>query len=215
MVEPGSVPLLVVSAHPFSGGFSRAVAQALGEAPGNEVVELYDGGFDPVLSTEELEHYLDGAAAGQTHAGGAAHAAAAPSVASLQQRVRSARTLALSFPVWWGGPPAMLKGFFDRVLLPGFAFHICPDGRVSGGLTWIQRVHIFCTLDSVDSGYAERTVAAMKQILNETTFGFCGVPENRIEWHVIPAISSTTPEDRRRWLDAARETGLNPDRTPD
>ena len=47
-------------------------------------------------------------------------------------RLLDAEALVFCFPAWSFGPPAMLKGWLDRVMLPGVSFHIQPDGRVRG-----------------------------------------------------------------------------------
>ena len=46
----------------------------------------------------------------------------------------------LCFPAWSFGPPAILKGWIDRVMLPGVSLHIQPDGRVRGGLTHLHKL---------------------------------------------------------------------------
>jgi putative NADPH-quinone reductase len=51
----------------------------------------------------------------------------------------------LSFPVWNFGYPAILKGFFDRVFVPGVSFELTPDGRVKPKLTNIKKIAAVCT----------------------------------------------------------------------
>lgn len=203
--DPGGVaiPLLVVSAHPYEGSFSRAVATVLASHPGNRLLELYDVDFSPVLTREELASYLETGENGRRDG-------ITDDVREVQELLRHARSLAFVFPVWWGGPPALLKGFFDRVLLPGFAFHVQSDGSVVGGMNWIERVHVFCSMDSPDRAYANRAIAAMRRIVDEVTFGFCGIEEKKITWHVIPAISEMLDLERSRWLDEAEEVGRAP-----
>ncbi len=122
---------LVVFSHPVPESFSAAlhqrVVKTLSEG-GWEVddCDLYAEGFQPVLTTGERRGY---------------HAEPdnlAP-VASYVERLRAADALVLVFPVWNFGYPAMLKGFFDRVFLPGVSFKI-GDGKVGGALHNITKL---------------------------------------------------------------------------
>jgi len=56
------------------------------------------------------------------------------------ERLLAAEALVLCFPVWNFGPPAMLKGFFDRMFLPGVSFALSADGRVTPGLRHIRKL---------------------------------------------------------------------------
>ena len=103
--------ILVIYAHPVETSFHAAmharVVAALRSA-GHEVddCDLYAEGFNPVLSREERLHYHD-TAVNQ-----------AP-VKSYVERLQRADALVFCFPVWCFGLPAILKGWFDRVLMPG------------------------------------------------------------------------------------------------
>jgi putative NADPH-quinone reductase len=88
--------------------------------------DLYAEGFDPVLSAAERRGYHD------------APANVEP-VRPYVERLRAADALVLVFPVWNFGYPAMLKGFLDRVFLPGVSFRLV-DGRVRPNLTRIRRL---------------------------------------------------------------------------
>jgi putative NADPH-quinone reductase len=116
--------VLVLFAHPvetsFGAALHRAVVEALHRA-GHEVddCDLYAEGFDPVLSRAERLGYHDLAAN---------RAAVAPYV----ERLLAAEALVVVSPIWNFGHPAMLKGFLDRVFLPGVTF-VMRDGRVQRG----------------------------------------------------------------------------------
>ena len=104
---------LVIYAHPveesFVSALHRCVVKALREA-GHEVddCDLYAEGFQPVLTRDERRAYHDVTANRADRDG---DRAAAP-----------CEGLVLVFPTWWYGMPAMLKGYIDRVWLPGVAF---------------------------------------------------------------------------------------------
>ena len=126
---------LVLYAHPnpesYGAALHVAVLEAL-KAKGHVVddCDLHAEGFQPVLTREERVGY---------------HTVPdniAP-VADYVRRVRDAEMLVVVTPIWNFGWPAILKGFFDRVFLPGVSFDL-KDGKVSGALTNIKRV-VFVT----------------------------------------------------------------------
>ena len=123
--------VLVLYAHPnpesFAAALHATVVEAL-TAAGHEVddCDLYAEGFDPVLSRAERVGYHD-------------LATNTDPVAGYVARVQAAEALVLCFPVWNFGYPAMLKGFFDRVFLPGISFKLV-DGKVRPNLWNIRRL---------------------------------------------------------------------------
>lgn len=122
--------ILVVWAHPLADSFSAAlferVCTAL-EAGGHEVdrLDLYRAGFEPRLSRTERERYHDTCADRSAVAG---HIA----------RLQAAEGLVFVFPTWNFGVPAILKGWFERVLLPGVAFTV-EDGATRPGPHHMRR----------------------------------------------------------------------------
>lgn len=122
---------LVLFAHPCPESFSAALdahVRAALEARGWEVdaCDLNAEDFDPVLSCVERRGYHDSGA----------------NTAPVQRqvdRLRAAEALVMVFPVWNFGFPAILKGFLDRVLLPGVSFRLV-DGQVRPALTNIRRL---------------------------------------------------------------------------
>jgi NAD(P)H dehydrogenase (quinone) len=110
------VRILYVYCHPLPESFHAAIrARALEAlaATGHQVdlLDLYAEKFDPVLSEDARRHYHDPS---RNQAG----------LESYITRLTSAQTLILQFPTWCFGLPAMLKGFFDRMIVPGVAFDL-------------------------------------------------------------------------------------------
>jgi putative NADPH-quinone reductase len=121
----------VLYAHPVPDSFCAAVHKTTLEgleASGWEIdnCDLYAEDFDPRLTRAEREGYHE---VGPNLA----------PVASYVDRLRAADALVLVFPVWNFGYPAILKGFFDRVFLPGVSFDLA-DGKVRPALTNIRTV---------------------------------------------------------------------------
>lgn len=123
--------VLVLYCHPVETSFNAAVHATVVSAlkrAGHEVddCDLYAEGFSPVLTREERIGYHD------------VPENRAP-VAAYVERVLRADALVICSPVWNFGFPAMLKGFFDRVFLPGVSFDMV-DGKVAPKLANIKKL---------------------------------------------------------------------------
>jgi putative NADPH-quinone reductase len=129
--------VLVVYCHPVETSFASALHQevlAKLRAAGHTVddCDLYAEDFDPVMSREERLRYHE-----------VPHNQQA--LASYIERLRAADAIVLCFPTWCFGLPAMLKGFFDRLLMPGVAFDISDPASVKPMLTHIRRISAVVT----------------------------------------------------------------------
>ncbi|MEG3166137.1 NAD(P)H-dependent oxidoreductase [Sphingomonas sp. PB2P19] len=111
---------LVVSANPAPDGFDHAIVEAYRTTAtehGHTVVvrDLYVQDFDPVLKLDERPG----------HGSGATRA----DVVDELRYVREAAAIVLVYPIWYGFPPAMLKGYVDRVLGSGYSFRDFHDQK--------------------------------------------------------------------------------------
>ncbi len=130
---------LIIFCHPKADSFNAAVLATVTahlDKAGVEyrIRDLYRSNFMPVLTAHELDCYLD-------------ESCNAAPVAQDVADVQWADALIFIYPTWWYGLPAMLKGWLDRVLLPGVAF-IMPKGEgdnIRPGLTHIKRLGVFTT----------------------------------------------------------------------
>ena len=127
---------LIVYAHPCAESFSAAVHTTVLKALTDRGWEIDDcdlnaEGFQPVMTVEERRDYHkipDNTSPVETYV----------------NRLRAAEALIMIFPIWNFGYPAILKGFLDRVFLPGVSFKL-KDGEVQPGLTNIKRLAAFTT----------------------------------------------------------------------
>ena len=129
---------LVVYAHPEAHSFHAAIHDrvvcALRARHEVDDCNLYAEDFQPVLSREErLLYYAEGQNFGN--------------VAKDISRLRRAEGLVFVFPTWWYGMPAILKGYLDRVWLPGVAFEVI-DGRTR---PLLQNIRIFAVVTTYGS----------------------------------------------------------------
>ncbi|MET0063932.1 MAG: NAD(P)H-dependent oxidoreductase [Candidatus Thiodiazotropha endolucinida] len=132
---------LVVTAHPLAESlcqqFARQVIAQLKDM-GHEISteDLYGQGFDPALTVDERASYYSGSY----------HIS---DITEQLERLCEAEGLVLLFPTWWFGFPAILKGWFDRVWAPGFAYdHASDFGPIKPRLDRLRRVLVITTLGS-------------------------------------------------------------------
>ncbi len=128
--------VLVVYCHPVEDSLAAALHRAVVEAltgAGHEVddCDLYAEGFQPVLTREERLIYHD------------VPDNQAP-VKDYVERLFRAEAVVFVYPVWNFGMPAMLKGYFDRVFLPGVSFRL-ETGGVAPNLSNIRKVAVVTT----------------------------------------------------------------------
>lgn len=122
---------MVLFAHPCPESFSAALHTRVVETLSARDCEVDDCDlgaekFSPILTAAERRGYHDE----ETNT---------DAVADYVDRLRAADALVMVFPVWNFGYPAILKGFFDRVFLPGVSFRL-EGGRVTPNLTHIRRL---------------------------------------------------------------------------
>ncbi|KKC37924.1 NAD(P)H dehydrogenase [Devosia epidermidihirudinis] len=171
---------LLVLAHPLNDSLcahlarqAEAALRARGIAV--DVLDLYAEGFAPALTADERRAYY---ATPQPDA----------AITALQARLAAADTLVLVFPIWWFSMPAMLKGWFDRVWLPGFAFS--SGTPIQPLLTGLKSCLAITTLGSpwwVDLLVMRRPV---RRVLKTALLGACA-PQARFAMLSLPAAEAT------------------------
>ena len=117
----------------FGATLHREVVTTL-RSRGHEIddCDLYAERFDPVLSEQERMQYQD------------INLNRGP-IAAYADRLLAAEALILIYPVWNEGFPAILKGFFDRVFIPGVSFTVGPDGALVTKLQKLRKIAAVCT----------------------------------------------------------------------
>lgn len=146
---------LVVYAHPEVRGHCSTILEAVKDNLSScSVLDLYEMGFDPVLKEEELKM------------------APKPKFKGIQQKVKNADKLIFIYPHWWGGMPAILKGFFERVFTHGFAFRF--KGKMPKPLLNGKEALVFKTAGGPKIFHLLMGNRDSKVIRKEI-LGFCGI----------------------------------------
>ncbi|OPX64151.1 MULTISPECIES: NAD(P)H-dependent oxidoreductase [unclassified Methanoregula] len=185
----------VILAHPRPGSFNHAIADAAAAAlrsAGHRVAfhDLYQERFDPVLPFSEI----------------ARDAPLPPHIALHCHEIARADGIVIVHPDWWGMPPAILKGWIDRVLRPGVAYRFAETDSGEGipeGLLMAKAALVFNTSNTPAAREQEAFGDPLERLWKDCIFSFCSVPVFRRR--MFGVIVTSTEEQRRAWLDEVRE----------
>jgi NAD(P)H dehydrogenase (quinone) len=188
------VKILVILAHPDPGSFNHAIAREAARAAralGHRVVlrDLCREGFDPVLPACEI----------------AREGKVAPAVARHVRDLRSCGGLVIVHPNWWGQPPAILKGWVDRVMRPGAAYDFLPGDKGEGipaGLLSIGTALVFNTSNTPARREREVFGDPLGRLWAGCILRFCGV--KKVRRKMFGVVVTSTPARRARWLATVR-----------
>jgi NAD(P)H dehydrogenase (quinone) len=185
--------IAIINGHPHKNSFSFGLAEAYrkgAEQSGAEVREIViaELEFDPVL-----------------HFGYQKRMELEPDLLKAWGIIQWADHLVWIHPVWWGGLPALMKGFIDRLFLPGFAYRYRENSVWWDKLLKGKTAHIITTLDQ--PGWYYRLFYGRPSInqLKKSTLEFCGVKPVKVTY--IGIIRNSTETQRDGWLQKARESG--------
>jgi putative NADPH-quinone reductase len=192
-INGGDMKSVIILAHPYPNSFNHVikdvVVQALIDKKEVNVIDLVKDEFDPVLSQEDLRLYMQGQSSD-------------PKVMEYQRDLLDCDDLVLIFPIWWYEAPAILKGFLDKVLLPGFAFDEV-ENQLVGKLSHIKRLTVISTSE-VLSDYMRNEVGNPIEIsLMKTTLGVCGI-QNDMLWLNCEKIASGSLIERESFLNRVK-----------
>lgn len=155
---------LIIFAHPSHKSHNGFLLQKLEEKlksknQNYEILDLYQLNYNPVLKDAELYS--------------AGRRLIDPENQIYQQKIKEANRLIFIFPTWWQGPPAILKGFIDRVFVSGFAFIY--DSGLPKGLLSGKKAAVFTTTgaSNIIARYLLRAPAL--KIMTRYTLLFCGI----------------------------------------
>jgi len=188
------MPISLILAHPDPGSFNHAIAHAAQAAlqdNGHEVNfhDLYGEQFGPLLPATEIP---DGASLPDA-------------VAVHCRELAAAEGIIIVHPNWWGQPPAILKGWIDRVIRPGIAYRFAENDSGEGvpmGLLQAKTALVFNTSNTP----AERELAVfgdpLETLWKNCIFSLCGI--RNCQRRMFQVIVTSTPVQRQGWLEETR-----------
>lgn len=186
--------ILMILGTPKGADLCHALAQAYAQGARGEghvvrQLKLGELSFDPVLH--------DGYDQGQ---------ALEPDLLEAQRLIHWAEHLVFVYPVWWGGLPALLKGFFDRVLLPGFAFKYRGQSQRWDKLLSGRSADLLVTLDTPPWYFRWIYGAPAHRQMIRTILGFSGIKTRRLA--EFAPVRPSSEEQRQSWLRRAETLGV-------
>ncbi len=188
--------VVVVLAHPNSDSFSHAIADraraGLSDAGhAVHVLDLYALGFRATMSLDDHVAYHGD------------HPAIDPMVADHGALIRGADALVFVYPTWWSSLPAMLKGWLERVMVPGVAFVFNDKGKVRPGLSNVRRIVGISTYGS-PRAYVRLINDNGRRTLTRALRLNTGL-RTRTAWLGLYAIDSATAAQRSEFLDRVEQ----------
>lgn len=190
--------ILIILAHPKAGSFNHALADRIREAleaRGDQVTlrDLYAENFDPVLTPAELER-------GNV---------APPSIREHADAVLAADGIVIVHPNWRSQPPAILKGWVDRVLRAGEAFRFGLDENGKGVAIGMLKAHAALVINTSNTPSQDELALygdPLDTLWKNCTFSFCGIPN--VVRRNFESVILSTPEMRQSWLEEAGKLAL-------
>jgi len=185
--------ILVILGHPdtqsFCGSLSKAYIDSAKSA-GLEVrvLQLGELKFDPILwkgykRVQELE----------------------PDLLKSQEFIKWADHIVFVYPNWWGAMPALMKGFFDRVFLPGFAFKYRDKSQFWDKLLLGRTAHLMVTMDTPPWYYRWIYHRPGHNEMKRTILGFCGIKLTRVT--EFAPVRGASQKQLDKWISLASELG--------
>lgn len=181
--------VVVILGSPDPGSFCRALSDqyaSAAEQAGHEVryFRLGEIEFDPVLrhgynQRQELE----------------------PGLLEIREAITWAEHVVLVYPVWWGSMPAIMKGMFDRIFLPGYAFKYRNNSQLWDKLLKGRSAHVLATMDTPPWYFNLVYRAPAHNQMRKTILEFTGIKPVKIS--SFGPVRYATEAKRLRWLEKA------------
>lgn len=186
----------LILAHPDPKSFNAAIARRCRDtliANGHHVDfhDLYAEKFDAILPAREIPREVELPPALQQHC----------------DEIANAHGIIIVHPNWWGQPPAILKGWVDRVIRPGSAYEFIEGDSGEGtpiGLLQAESALVFNTTNTETRREARVFKDPLSTIWKNCIFGLCGVSE--VYRRVYGIVVTSTRAEREFWLEDVAET---------
>lgn len=185
--------ILIINGHPDKISFSMALADAYQKGAtdaGHDVqrINITDLKFDPIL-----------------HNGYRIIQPLEPDLIKTQEAMQWAEHLVFVFPTWWADVPALMKGFVDRIFLPGFGFRYHKNSLLWDKLLKGRTCRVITTMTTPLPYNLWRYRSKGQQAFIKGTLEFCGIGPVRSDFFDVVRFAS--PQKREKWLRIAEKRG--------
>ncbi|MCM3337766.1 NAD(P)H-dependent oxidoreductase [Paenibacillus sp. MER TA 81-3] len=185
--------IAIIMGHPYSESFCAGLAAAYAKGATESgahvrIINLSKMNFDPNLKygySHRMELEID--------------------LLNAQETIRWADHLVFVYPTWWGAMPAVLKGFIDRIFLPGFAYKYRPNSIFIDKLLKGKSARLIVTMDT--PSWYNRFVykQAGHHIMKRAILNFSGISPVRIT--ELGPVRTSTDQMREKWLAQIQKLG--------
>ncbi len=191
-----SMNISVILAHPDPKSFNHAIARTVVgqlEANGHRVCfhDLYAEKFDPILHLQEIPR----------------DCAMPVEVKRRCDEIAEADGIVIVHPNWWGQPPAILKGWIDRIIRPGIAYEFLDGDSGEGvprGLLKAKAAVVFNTSNTVRDREESLFGDPLETIWRNCIFGLCGA--NAFYRRLFSVVVTSSEAERQAWLNEVAGT---------
>lgn len=179
----------IIFAHPWNGSFNRAILDTVVRKLNENreeiaLIDLYRDGFDPVMRQDDLRLYGKGESND-------------PHVKIYNEILDDTDRGIVIFPIWWYDMPAILRGFFDKVMLNGSAWRA--DDKGMHAIRNIPETLVITTSAAKTEDLINLYGNPVIETIINSTFRFIGF--NNAKWHNIGNIESTSKKERIDFLE--------------
>lgn len=188
-----SKKILIINGHPNKDSFNFGIAAAYKTGAESSQAEIKEIIISELNFNPNLQY------------GYQKRTVLEPDLLEAWEKIKWAEHLVWIHPVWWGGLPAILKGFIDRLFLPTFAFAYRENSIFWDKLLKGKTAHIITTLDQPTWYYKFINGQPSTKQLKKNTLEFCGVKPVKTTYIGIVKIS--TQKQRKKWLEQIYKLG--------
>ncbi len=185
--------ILIINGHPDKQSFCNYLAEsylkgALEAGASAKLVNLIDLNFNPNLSFGYRKRIE-----------------VEPDIIRMQEEISLADHLVLVYPNWWSTYPALLKGFFDRVFVPKFAFKYRENSLLWDKLLLGKTARMIVTMDTPRWYYSIVYRSSGFRAVKKGVLEFCGIKPVKVT--SFSPVKTSTPGKRKIWLETAENLG--------
>lgn len=186
--------ILIILGHPDPGSLNHAIAHSVRDdlaAAGHDIIfhDLYGEGFDPLLTAGEIPK----------------SGTISQTIASHCREISRADGIIIVHPNWWGQPPAILKGWVDRVFRPGVAYRFEEGDGGEGIPAGLLRASAAVVINTSNTPAAREQAAfgdPLDALWRQCIFDLCGV--RRFYRWMFSVVVTSTMEQRLAWIEEAK-----------
>ncbi len=184
----------VILAHPNKKSFNHAIAKVVVNTLGKKkhkvyFHDLYEEEFDPLLLEDEIDE----------------DALLSDSIMNYCEEISISDGIIIVHPNWWGQPPAILKGWIDRVMRPNVAYGFLEGdkGDVPVGMLKAKIAIVFNTSNTPREREQKVFGDPLETLWGKCVFEFCGIKD--FYRKTFGVIETSTDKERKKWLEEVKK----------